>query len=69
MLQGFLVLMVCQLAGEGIVRALAWPVPGPVIGIALLFMWLVWRDRSPVVAIDRYVNQTAQGLMNHFGLL
>lgn len=45
MIQGFSVLLVCQLAGEAAVRALALPLPGPVLGMALLFVALLARDR------------------------
>lgn len=36
-------LLVLQLAGELLVRGLGWPVPGPVIGMALLFAILLAR--------------------------
>ncbi|WP_235907848.1 CidA/LrgA family protein [Siccirubricoccus phaeus] len=36
-------LLSCQLAGEVAVRALHLPVPGPVIGMVLLFLWLQAR--------------------------
>ena len=43
-------LMICQLAGEAIVAALrlAYPgtgFPGPVLGMGLLFLWLLWRGK------------------------
>ena len=40
MLRGLFALLACQLAGDVIVRGLGWPVPGPVIGIVLLFAFL-----------------------------
>jgi holin-like protein len=46
-LAGLTALLVCQLAGELVTRALDLPVPGPVIGMALLFAGLSVRGRVP----------------------
>ncbi len=43
MLEAFLVLCLCQLVGETLARLLSLPVPGPVIGMALLFVALQLR--------------------------
>ncbi|MGL4439946.1 MAG: CidA/LrgA family protein [Bosea sp. (in: a-proteobacteria)] len=43
MLHAILILLGCQLAGEVLARGLALPVPGPVIGMALLFAALQVR--------------------------
>jgi len=45
MIPGLTVLLTCQLLGEVLARALRLPVPGPVIGMALLFAGLLLRDR------------------------
>ena len=45
MLNAILILLGCQLAGEIIARGLSLPVPGPVIGMALLFAGLQLRTR------------------------
>lgn len=45
MLKPITVLLVCQLLGETAARGLALPVPGPVIGLLLLFAVLLARDR------------------------
>ena len=37
MVRGMTVLLVCQLAGEVTARALDLPMPGPVLGMLLLF--------------------------------
>jgi holin-like protein len=58
------VLLVCQLAGEVLARALALPVPGPVIGMALLLAALAIRRGIPAELQD-----TAQGLLRHLSLL
>ena len=45
--RGLTVLLLCQLAGELISRGLDVAVPGPVIGLALLFCGLSLRGRRP----------------------
>lgn len=51
MLEALLAILLCQLAGEAAARLLALPVPGPVIGMALLFAALqVRRFRRPDAA-------------------
>jgi len=44
------IILVCQLAGEVIVRGFRLPLPGPVIGMALLFGILILRDRAAMLA-------------------
>lgn len=46
MIAAITVLLVCQLAGELLARALHLPVPGPVIGMVLLFAGLLLRHGS-----------------------
>ena len=51
MLNGLLLLLACQLAGEAVARGTALSVPGPVLGLAILACLLVARPRlQPVVA-------------------
>ena len=45
MILSFTALLICQLIGEVLARGLHIPVPGPVLGFALLFAALVVRDR------------------------
>ncbi|MDJ0387609.1 CidA/LrgA family protein [Roseomonas sp. E05] len=45
MIQGLATLLCCQFVGEVLARALHLPVPGPVIGMALLFAGLLLRDQ------------------------
>ncbi len=52
MLHAILILLGCQLAGEVVSRGLALPVPGPVIGMALLFAALQWRRARHPDATD-----------------
>lgn len=47
MLFGLALLLLCQLAGEALSAALRLPVPGPVLGLVLLLMLLLWRGRVP----------------------
>jgi len=57
-------LLLLQLAGEVIAQGLALPIPGPVIGMAALFVLLAWRGGpSPEL------RGTAQGLLQHLSLL
>jgi putative effector of murein hydrolase LrgA (UPF0299 family) len=37
----------CQLAGEMMVTALRIPLPGPVLGMVLLFVFLLWKGDVP----------------------
>ncbi len=66
-------ILICQLAGEVLVRALRLPVPGPVIGLMFLFVILVVRDRVPASAFgplrNGAVEGTARGLLANLSLL
>jgi len=57
-------LLIFQLIGEVIARGLDLPVPGPVIGMALLFVALSLR-KGP----DASLQTTAQTLLSHLSLL
>ena len=58
------VLLVYQLAGEIVVVVLQLPIPGPVIGMALLFTTLIARR-----AVGDELRQAAHGLLRHLSLL
>ena len=45
MIHGFVVLLLCQLAGEAASRGFGLPVPGPVLGLVVLFLGLRWHAR------------------------
>ncbi|CAN5291825.1 CidA/LrgA family protein [soil metagenome] len=73
MIASLSVVLLCQLIGEVIVRGLHVPVPGPVIGMALLFAMLIARDRVTALARgplrDNAVEGTAKGMLAHLSLL
>ncbi len=64
MIPALATLLVFQLVGEAIVRALAVPVPGPVVGLGLLLLALVIRP-----AWANAIKPTAQTLLQHLSLL
>ncbi|OEJ67140.1 CidA/LrgA family protein [Magnetovibrio blakemorei] len=57
-------LLVFQLLGEVISKGFGLPLPGPVVGMALLFVVLVVRGELPDGLKD-----TAAGLLKHLSLL
>jgi len=61
-------LLLYQLAGEVLARVLSLPVPGPVIGMALLFLTLVIRGRMGR-SIPPSLQQTATALLQNLSLL
>jgi len=63
-LRGFTILLVLQLLGEVLSRWLALPVPGPVVGLALLLCVLVVRP-----ALARHVDGASDALLAHLSLL
>jgi putative effector of murein hydrolase LrgA (UPF0299 family) len=65
MINGLMWLIACQLVGEVIVRLLDVPVPGPVVGMAVLFVLLQLRRSGD----DATVVRAAEGLLNHLQLL
>lgn len=64
MLAALSLLMFCQLCGEVMVRWLALPVPGPVAGMLLLFLFLAIRNGP-----DEELRTTSQNLLKHLSLL
>lgn len=73
MIASLSVILICQLIGEVVVRSLRVPVPGPVLGLALLFAALIARDRFAVLARgplrDGAVEGTSKGMLAHLSLL
>jgi len=66
-------LLACQLAGEVITMATGLPLPGPVVGMSLLFAGLLIRQRLQAGSgrpdIPEDLEQTATGLLSHLSLL
>ncbi len=63
-LNGITILLIYQLVGEVTVRLLALPIPGPVLGMVMLFVTLTVRGR-----VDESVDTAANGLLSHLSLL
>ncbi len=61
MINAMLVLLAYQLVGEVIVRTVSIPVPGPVVGMLLLFITLLLRD-SLVTKIEKTTQTILQNL-------
>lgn len=73
MIAGLCVILICQLAGEAVVRGLGIPVPGPVLGLLLMLLLLLLRDRFPLLSFgplrgDAIVG-VARGLLANLSLL
>lgn len=64
MINTFSLLLVYQLIGELLARAFALPIPGPVIGMALLFLSLLVRGH-----ISEELRAGASALLQHLSLL
>jgi putative effector of murein hydrolase LrgA (UPF0299 family) len=71
MVQAFLMLVSAQLAGDALAARAGLPLPGMVLGVALLLAVLSARARllGPERAAPVGLGHTAQGLRDHFGLL
>lgn len=64
MLGAFTLLLVYQLAGEVLVQLTGLPVPGPVVGMLLLFLSLAARGSAP-----QWLRESCQGMLAHLSLL
>jgi holin-like protein len=64
MIESLALILLCQLIGEVLVRLTHLPVPGPVIGMGLLFAGLVLRGGPP-----EKLETTADSLLSHLSLL
>lgn len=64
MIRAMTILLIYQLLGEVLVRAVHVPVPGPVVGMLLLFVTLLVRRGIP-----GELESTAQRLLQHLSLL
>ena len=64
MVQGFLILLLCQLAGEWLMVWLGIPIPGPVAGMLILLFGLMIYGKVP-----DFLRVPAEGLIRHLSLL
>jgi holin-like protein len=73
MIASLSLILLCQLIGEVIVRGFALPMPGPVVGLVLLFLMLLARDRSAILARGPLqgggVEAASRGLLANLSLL
>ncbi|HMY08815.1 MAG: CidA/LrgA family protein [Nocardioidaceae bacterium] len=66
MILGLVAILLCQLAGEFVVRLLGLPMPGPVLGMVIMLVLLLLRgDRSQ----QGRVATAAEPLLKHLQLL
>jgi putative effector of murein hydrolase LrgA (UPF0299 family) len=64
LINGITLLLIYQLAGEVSVRLLGLPVPGPVMGMVMLFITLMIRGQ-----IAKAVEPASTALLSHLSLL
>jgi putative effector of murein hydrolase LrgA (UPF0299 family) len=73
MIAGLSLILLCQLGGEVIVRGLVLPMPGPVVGLMLLLLLLLARDRFAALARGPLqgdgVESASRGLLANLSLL
>jgi holin-like protein len=76
MIASLSLILLCQLAGEALVRGIGVPMPGPVIGLIFLLVLLLLRDRFAVLARGPLqgdegegVESTSRGLLANLSLL
>ncbi len=63
-INGITLFLIYQLVGEVLVLALGLSVPGPVLGMILLFLTLLIKGRS-----SESLDQASSGLLSHLSLL
>jgi holin-like protein len=63
-LNGITLLLVYQLVGEVTVRLLSLPIPGPVLGMVMLFLTLMVRGNTP-----EPLENASSALLSHLSLL
>jgi holin-like protein len=73
MIASLSLILLCQLAGEAFVRGLGVAVPGPVVGLMILLVLLLARDRFAVLARGPLqgdgVESVSHGLLANLSLL
>ena len=77
MIASLALILLAQLCGEAIARGFGLPVPGPVIGMGLMFAFLLARDAQssplrrllPAPLVDGNLETIAKGLLANLSLL
>jgi holin-like protein len=71
MIVSLTIILLCQLLGEVVARGLGWPLPGPVLGMLFLLVFLSLRDRirTKIPEFGRALDSTGKGLLAHLSLL
>lgn len=77
MIAAFALLLLCQLAGEILVRLLDVPVPGPVAGLVLLALGIalrhrlsrLWKPAAGAPLVPATVHDAAHGILRNLSLL
>lgn len=70
MVAAFAGILACQLAGEFVAHAFALPLPGPVLGMFMLFALLALRGGAGArAAVPQKLGAAADGLLGHLSLL
>lgn len=71
MIVSLTVILLCQLLGEVIARGFGWPLPGPVLGMLLLLVFLSLRGRigKSVPELGKTLDSSGKGLLAHLSLL
>lgn len=64
MIRGLIILLCFQGAGEIVSRLFSLPVPGPVIGLVLLLVFLIQRGK-----VDPPIDTVASALVKNLGVL
>ena len=73
MIEAFALLLLCQLAGEILSHGFSLPMPGPVVGLLLLFIGLFMAQRfagiTPQSINDTMLGRATGGLLQHLSVL
>ena len=67
MLRALAILLFCQLLGETVTRTFNWPLPGPVVGLAILAVLLTFAWSSQGIVRD--IETLSDNILGALGLL